>query len=255
MDPYYVYSYTILFPSPIKNENELILHKTIFIGYYITNPDILLGGIKMKKIILLSALSLSLPPPKVALGANTYEVAEGDTLTKIASEYDVSIDELLKSNSAINDANQIRIGQIINLPESSITAVNRKESQSVEQQVLSLVNEERAKSGLPSLKMDTAISNVAILKSEDMRDNNYFNHTSPSYGSPFDMMKSFGISYEYAGENIAAGQPSADAVMKSWMNSPGHKANILNKNYTHIGIGHVTGGKYAHYWTQQFIGN
>ncbi|WP_230137565.1 CAP domain-containing protein, partial [Peribacillus frigoritolerans] len=186
----------------------------------------------MKKIILLSALSLSLLSPKVALGANTYEVAEGDTLTKIASEYDVSIDELLKSNSAINDANQIRIGQIINLPESSITTVNRKESQSVEQQVLSLVNEERAKSGLPSLKMDTAISNVAILKSEDMRDNNYFNHTSPSYGSPFDMMKSFGISYEYAGENIAAGQPSADAVMKSWMNSPGHKANILNKNYT-----------------------
>ncbi|MDQ0883919.1 CAP domain-containing protein [Peribacillus sp. V2I11] len=208
----------------------------------------------MKKIILLSALSLSLLSPKVALGANTYEVAQGDTLTKIASEYEVSIDELLKTNPAINDANQIRIGQIINLPTSNHT-VNREESQSVEQQVLSLVNEERSKSGLPSLEMDSDISNVAILKSEDMRDNNYFNHTSPSYGSPFDMMKSFGISYEYAGENIAAGQPSADAVMKSWMNSPGHKANILNKNYTHIGIGHVTGGKYTHYWTQQFIGN
>ncbi|MDP1421499.1 CAP domain-containing protein [Peribacillus simplex] len=208
----------------------------------------------MKKIILLSALSLSLLSPKVALGANTYEVAKGDTLTKIASEYDVSIDELLKTNPAINDANQIRIGQIINLPTSNHT-VNREESQSVEQQVLSLVNEERSKSGLPSLEMDSDISNVAILKSEDMRDNNYFNHTSPSYGSPFDMMKSFGISYEYAGENIAAGQPSADAVMKSWMNSPGHKANILNKNYTHIGIGYVTGGKYTHYWTQQFIGN
>ncbi|MCM3677328.1 CAP domain-containing protein [Peribacillus simplex] len=208
----------------------------------------------MKKIILLSALSLSLLSPKVALGANTYEVAQGDTLTKIASEYEVSIDELLKTNPAINDANQIRIGQIINLPTSNHT-VNREESQSVEQQVLSLVNEERSKSGLPSLEMDSDISNVAILKSEDMRDKNYFNHTSPSYGSPFDMMKSFGISYEYAGENIAAGQPSADAVMKSWMNSPGHKANILNKNYTHIGIGHVTGGKYTHYWTQQFIGN
>ncbi|MET1179164.1 CAP domain-containing protein [Peribacillus simplex] len=208
----------------------------------------------MKKIILLSALSLSLLAPKIALGANTYEVAKGDTLTKIATEYDVSIDELLKTNSAINDANQIRIGQIINLPASN-TTVNREESQSVEQQVLSLVNEERSKRDLPSLKMDTAISQVAILKSEDMRDSNYFNHTSPSYGSPFEMMKSFGISYKYAGENIAAGQPSADSVMKSWMNSPGHKANILNKNYTHIGIGHVTGGKYTHYWTQQFIGN
>ncbi|MFE4144934.1 CAP domain-containing protein [Peribacillus sp. YIM B13472] len=208
----------------------------------------------MKKIILLSALSLSLLSPKVALGANTYEVAKGDTLTEIATEYDVSIDELLNTNPAINDANQIRIGQMITLPTSN-TTVNREESQSVEQQVLNLVNEERSKSGLPSLKMDTAISNVAILKSEDMRDSNYFNHTSPSYGSPFEMMKSFGISYKYAGENIAAGQPSADAVMKSWMNSPGHKANILNKNYTHIGIGHVTGGKYTHYWTQQFIGN
>ncbi|MFF2457071.1 CAP domain-containing protein [Peribacillus simplex] len=208
----------------------------------------------MKKIILLSALSLSLLAPKVALGANTYEVAKGDTLTKIATEYDVSIDELLKTNSAINDANQIRIGQIINLPATN-TTVNQEESQSVEQHVLSLVNEERLKRGLPSLKMDTSISHVAILKSEDMRDSNYFNHTSPRYGSPFEMMKSFGISYKYAGENIAAGQPSADAVMKSWMNSPGHKANILNKNYTHIGIGHVTGGKYTHYWTQQFIGN
>lgn len=105
----------------------------------------------MKKIILLSALSLSLLSPKAALGANTYEVAKGDTLTKIATEYDVSIDELLKTNSSINDANQIRIGQIINLPTSN-TTVNREESQSVEQQVLSLVNEERSKSGLLLLK-------------------------------------------------------------------------------------------------------
>lgn len=254
MDPYYSVLTRYLFPIATKNLNELILHKTIFIAYYTSNPDIPLGGIKMKKIILLSALSLALLSPKVAMGANTYEVAKGDTLTKIASEYDVSMDELLETNSAIKDANQIRIGQIINLPASN-TTVNQKESQSVEQRVLSLVNEERSKSGLPPLEMDTAVSNVAILKSEDMRDHNYFNHTSPNYGSPFDMMKSFGISYEYAGENIAAGQPSADAVMKSWMNSPGHKANILNKNYTHIGIGHVTGGKYAHYWTQEFIGN
>ncbi|SNT47236.1 uncharacterized protein, YkwD family [Bacillus sp. OK838] len=208
----------------------------------------------MKKIILLSALSLSLLSPTVAQGATTYEVAKGDTLTKIASEYEVSLSELLKTNTAINNSNQIQIGQIINLP-STIHTTNQEKGQSVEQQVLRLVNEERSKSGLPSLEMDTAVSNIANMKSEDMRDNNYFNHTSPNYGSPFDMMKSFGIGYKYAGENIAAGQPSADAVMKSWMNSPGHKANILNKNYTHIGIGHATGGKYTHYWTQQFIGN
>ncbi|MGG4265432.1 CAP domain-containing protein [Peribacillus simplex] len=208
----------------------------------------------MKKIILLSALSLTLLSPTVAQGANNYVVAKGDTLTNIASEYEVTLSELLKMNSAINNSNQIQIGQIINLP-STIQTTNPEKGQSVEQQVLSLVNEERSKSGLPSLEMDTAVSNIANIKSEDMRDNNYFNHTSPSYGSPCDMMKSFGISYKYAGENIAAGQPSADAVMKAWMNSPDHKANILNKNYTHIGIGHATGGKYTHYWTQQFIGN
>ncbi len=125
MDPYYSVPIRYLFPIATKNLNELILHKTIFIAYYTSNPDILLGGIKMKKIILLSALSLSLLSPKVAMGANTYEVAKGDTLTKIASEYDVSIDELLKTNSAIKDANQIRIGQIINLPASN-TTVNQK---------------------------------------------------------------------------------------------------------------------------------
>ena len=104
------------------------------------------------------------------------------------------------------------------------------------------------------MELDQELSNVAKTKSGDMRDNHYFSHTSPTYGSPFDMMKSFGIGYTYAGENIAAGQTSASAVMKSWMNSPGHKANILNGNYTHIGVGYVQGGTYSRYWTQQFIG-
>ncbi|MGE7760069.1 CAP domain-containing protein [Peribacillus sp. NPDC097895] len=214
----------------------------------------------MKKIILLSALSLSLFSPTVALGANTYQVASGDTLTKIAAEYEVSLSDLLKTNSTIKDSNQIKVGQNITIPTTkhesnqTVPTTDQENSQSVEQQILRLVNEERSKQGLPSLEMDSAISHVAILKSEDMRDNNYFNHTSPRYGSPFEMMKSFGVSYNYAGENIAAGQPSAEAVMSSWMNSPGHKANILNKNYSKIGIGHATGGKYSHYWTQQFIG-
>ncbi|MFD6209961.1 CAP domain-containing protein [Peribacillus sp. NPDC060253] len=225
----------------------------------------------MKKIILLSALSLSLFSPTVALGANTYEVASGDTLTKIAAEFEVSLSDLLKTNSTIKDSNQIKVGQNITIPTNkqensqsvpttdqennqSVPTSDQENNQSVEQQILSLVNEERSKKGLPSLAMDSAISHVAILKSEDMRDNNYFNHTSPRYGSPFEMMKSFGVSYNYAGENIAAGQPSAEAVMNSWLNSPGHKANILNKNYSKIGIGHATGGKYSHYWTQQFTG-
>jgi uncharacterized YkwD family protein len=99
--------------------------------------------------------------------------------------------------------------------------------------------------------MDTALSNVARKKSEDMKAKNYFSHTSPTYGSPFDMMKQFGISYKAAGENIAMGQRTPQEVVTAWMNSPGHRANILNANFTHLGVGYVASGNY---WTQMFIG-
>ncbi|MEK5267525.1 MULTISPECIES: CAP domain-containing protein [unclassified Heyndrickxia] len=120
-----------------------------------------------------------------------------------------------------------------------------------EKQVVTLVNEERAKNGLGALKIDTALSKMARVKSNDMATHKYFDHTSPTYGSPFDMMKQFGISYQYAGENIAMGQQTPQEVMNAWMNSEGHRANILNKNFTHIGVGYVENG---HYWTQEFIG-
>jgi len=87
-------------------------------------------------------------------------------------------------------------------------------------------------------------------KSQDMHDKNYFDHTSPTYGTPFTMMKNFGITYKSAGENIAKGQRSAQEVVTAWMNSEGHRANILNRSYTHIGVGYVQDGNY---WTQMFI--
>ena len=120
-----------------------------------------------------------------------------------------------------------------------------------EQQVVDLTNQERAKSGLPALKADLELSKVAREKSLDMQKNNYFSHTSPTYGSPFDMMKQFGITYRAAGENIAMGQRSPEEVVKGWMNSEGHRKNILSSNFTHIGVGYVAEGNY---WTQQFIG-
>ena len=83
-----------------------------------------------------------------------------------------------------------------------------------------------------------------------MQTNNYFSHTSPTYGSPFDMIKNFGISYQKAGENIAKGQKTPSAVVNAWMNSPGHRANILDPSYTKIGVGYEKNG---HYWTQMFI--
>lgn len=120
----------------------------------------------------------------------------------------------------------------------------------IEQEVVRLVNIERTKQGLTALKSNDELSAVARLKSQDMRTNNYFSHTSPAYGSPFEMMKQFGISYSYAGENIARGQTSAQDVVNAWMNSTGHRQNILNSNYTEIGVGLDKNG---YYWTQMFI--
>ncbi|EDL66056.1 CAP domain-containing protein [Bacillus sp. SG-1] len=120
-----------------------------------------------------------------------------------------------------------------------------------ERQVVELTNEERAKNGLSALKIDTELSNVAREKSNDMQAKNYFSHTSPTYGSPFDMMNQFGIDYRTAGENIAMGQRTPEEVVNAWMNSEGHRKNILSSNFTHIGVGHDADGNY---WTQMFIG-
>ncbi len=122
-----------------------------------------------------------------------------------------------------------------------------------EEKVVQLVNEERAKEGLDPLTMHNRLSDLARMKSQDMADKGYFSHTSPTYGSPFDMMKQYDFSYSAAGENIAAGQRTPQEVVEGWMNSPGHRANILNEHFTHIGVGYVEGGSYGTYWTQLFM--
>ncbi|MBN2980254.1 serine protease [Cohnella algarum] len=116
-------------------------------------------------------------------------------------------------------------------------------------EVAKLVNAERAKAGLGALAMDSKLSEVALAKAKDMYNKNYFSHTSPTYGSPFDMMKQFGVSFNYAGENIAKGQRTPAEVMNAWMNSSGHKANILGQNFTKIGVAYYNG-----VWVQMFIG-
>ncbi|WP_315168049.1 CAP domain-containing protein [Metaclostridioides mangenotii] len=123
-----------------------------------------------------------------------------------------------------------------------------------QKEVVDLVNVERSKAGLSPLTLDSEISSVATKKSQDMIDNNYFDHNSPTYGSPFDMMKKFGISYKTAGENIAMGQKSPKEVVNAWMNSEGHRKNILNANFSKIGIGVAQKGNGAIYWTQMFVG-
>ncbi|MFC7063266.1 CAP domain-containing protein [Halobacillus seohaensis] len=129
-------------------------------------------------------------------------------------------------------------------------AETSSEVSAFEQQVVELTNEERAKEGLAPLKLDTELSGVAKDKSLDMQQNGYFSHNSPTYGSPFDMMNEYGIDYTTAGENIARGQTSPEQVVEGWMNSEGHRKNIMNSSFTHIGVGHAENGNY---WTQMFI--
>lgn len=125
-----------------------------------------------------------------------------------------------------------------------------EQTKQFQEQVVQLTNKEREKQGLSALQTDNDLAGVAQTKSEDMAAHNYFSHTSPTYGSPFDMLKQFGVEYTTAAENIASGQQSAQEVVTGWMNSPGHRKNILNKKVTHIGVGYAKDGAY---WTQLFI--
>jgi len=119
--------------------------------------------------------------------------------------------------------------------------------------MLELVNAERAKAGLKPLTWDADLARVANIKAKDMVDNNYFSHTSPTYGSPFEMMRSFGIQYRTAGENLA-GYSSVEGAHNGLMNSEGHRKNILNPSFTHIGIGVQKSPRYGYVFVQMFVG-
>ncbi len=122
-----------------------------------------------------------------------------------------------------------------------------------EKEVFDLINNQRTQNGLSALKLDTETLRVARIKAQDMVDNNYFSHNSPTYGSPFQMLNSFKISYKTAGENIAGNSRNSSAVT-AWMNSSGHKANILNSSFNYTGIGVVKSSKYGKVYVQMFLG-
>lgn len=122
-----------------------------------------------------------------------------------------------------------------------------------EKEVFDLINNQRTQNGLSALKLDTETLRVARIKAQDMVDNNYFSHNSPTYGSPFQMLNSFKISYKTAGENIAGNSSNSSAVT-AWMNSSGHKANILNRSFNYTGIGVVKSSKYGKVYVQMFLG-
>ena len=184
--------------------------------------------------------------PSVSSAQQIYTVQPGDSLWKIAVKYQVGITEIIQANPQFKNPNLIYPGQKVNIPDLGGI-------KSIESQVISLTNQERAKNGLKPLTPDWELSRVARYKAMDMRDKNYFSHTSPTYGSPFDMMKNFGITYRSAAENIAAGQTTPASVVQAWMNSSGHRANILSTTSTYIGVGYASGGSQRYYWVQMFI--
>lgn len=130
-------------------------------------------------------------------------------------------------------------------PTSGTTTVSTQE-----QAMINEINKERASAGLAPVKIDLRLAEVAQLKANDMKTNGYFSHTSPTYGSPFDMLRAAGIQYRAAGENIARNR-SVDFAMAAFMSSDGHRKNILNPAYTHVGVGVVSSSS-GNYYVQIF---
>jgi uncharacterized YkwD family protein len=200
-----------------------------------------------------------------------YRVQPGDTLYRLATRFKTTTAAIKQLNRLSTDT--IYVGQVILIPlkGTQLTPAPAPAPQpapipspavptqpvsgltQAEQQMLDLVNRERVNLGLRPLQADLQLTRLARLKSQDMINKNYFAHQSPTYGSPFDMMRADGVTYRYAGENLA-GAPTVDRAHSGLMNSSGHRANILNVNYTHIGIGAVSGGPYGMMFTQMFIG-
>ncbi len=217
--------------NKIAKASGVTLNELIAANPSIKNPAMIYVGQK-----------ITIPSTKLV----RYTVQKGDTMWGIAQKYEISLAELKKANSNIKDFSWIYVGQVIMVPDT-------KPLQNHEQQVFEIVNKERANRGLPLLKLNAQLSRVARFKSQDMIDKNYFSHQSPTYGSPFEMMQKFGLRFSAGGENIAYGQKSAQEVMNTWMNSAGHRANILSQAYTNIGIGVAKTANGTLYWTQMFM--
>lgn len=200
---------------------------------------------KLHRIFAVSVLVVSLLAIPTQAASLSHTVVPGDTMWKLAVQYQVGTSEIIQANPQVSNPNMIYPGQVLQIPQLDSTVT------SYEAEVIRLVNQIRQENGLKPLTTNWELSRVARYKSQDMVDNKYFSHTSPTYGSPFQMIKTFGLSYRSAGENIAMGYATPQAVVNGWMNSSGHRANILNASYTQIGVGYVAQG---HYWTQMFIG-
>ena len=221
-----------------------------------------------KTLFFLAAFMLLATGTAMPASAQHCDVQRGDSMWRIAKRYNVPFAKILILNKHFKNQHLIHPKDEVELPDGSTgtstddagagdSAPEQVEERQAETtqaaEILNLVNQERKKAGVPALTLSEKLTSIATTKAKDMAAKNYFSHNSPTYGSPFDMLKQFGVSYSYAGENIAAGQKTAAEVMNSWMNSSGHRQNILNKNYTQLGVGYTQGGQYGTEWVQLFI--
>lgn len=137
-----------------------------------------------------------------------------------------------------------------NTGDAGTTETPDSENLSFAEQVVKLVNEERTKAGLKEVTLDTNIETAALVRAKEIEKS--FSHTRPDGRHFSTALREQNVNYKGAGENIAWGQSSPEAVMNAWMNSEGHRANILNPNYTKIGVGYYQNAKGTNYWTQLF---
>ena len=228
----------------------------------------------MKKSLLLLLSSVAFVFGLSSAASAQCTVQSGDSIWRIAERYKIPFNKMLELNKHLHNPHLIFPKDKIEMPsnaehgtgastgthsskdniEHGDDKVEQSAPSTEAEAVLNLVNKERAKAGLKPLKMSEELRSIANLKAKDMAENNYFSHTSQTYGTPFDMLQQFGVHYSAAGENIAAGQRTPEEVMNAWLNSSGHRANILNKNFDTLGVGIYEGGAYGIYWVQLFTG-
>ena len=212
-----------------------------------------------------SSLKASVSGKKITLswnkvsGADAYRVYRyNDTKKKYVKVKDVTGTKLTVKVSKYGDYKFLvrsldkKNGKYI-LSNYSSVSVNVKDLSKLSQEeaVAELVNTERKAAGKSALTLDSKLCEAAEIRAKEL--SKYFSHDRPDGSSCFTVLEDLGISYMAVGENIAAGQRSADEVMKSWMNSQGHKNNILSGNFRKIGVGfYKSDSGYGYYWVQIF---
>lgn len=198
----------------------------------------------MKKYILFFTLSVFL---LTSCGSNEMKFPDDNNGSSIEVEENREKEkpqEDIESKDQENEKEEENPGE-----EPSETT---KELSQMEEKMINLVNEEREKEGLSKLELDKNLRKIARLKSKDISEKDYFSHTSPTYGTPFEMMEEFDISFKMAAENLA-GHRSVNLAHEGLMDSKGHRENILRPELTYIGVGIVEDQKYGYIFTQMFI--